>query len=178
MTIHPFEKYQCKYCAAEFIPIPEAPNCPNCGLKAEQIFPHFMMDMVSSASFNIHKHKSAFPGAWAVCGIADWYYSMIFYFIVFVSEELKIEQTEVLHREYSEITAQSLTSRFLEPINFGETEHLRNHLEVILPIFLKTIKANDIRLEEEMQQVVDSARKACANARVVTSSGQIMFYPF
>lgn len=157
MTDHSFVDYKCKYCGANFVPMLQIANCPNCGLKSEKIFDDFIDEVIGSALFNISspRYKNAFPGAWAVCNIGDWYYKMTFLFIIFVSEELKIEQIEVLHQEYSEITAQSLSSHFLETIDFGSTDYLKNHLKVYLPMFLKTSKAHCIRLADEAKKVVD-----------------------
>ena len=138
-----------KYCGASFVPIPEASNCPNCGLKSQEVFnKNSLYEVFTSATFNISspRSKSVIPIAWWISGIGDWYYRMTFQFISFsVSEELKIEEREVLQREYSEITVQPLVSRFLEYVNFGKTDYLKNQLKAYTYlVFLSSAKTNYI----------------------------------
>ena len=77
---------------------------------------------------------------------------MTFQFISFVSEELKIEEREELQREYSEITVQPLVSRFLEYVNFGKTDYLKNQLKAYLVVFLSSAKTNYIRIVDEAKK--------------------------
>ena len=155
MTIHSFVEYKCKYCSADFVPMPGNANCPNCGIRSEEIFNSFIDEATSSASFNIGKFKSALPGAWAVCNIGDWYYSVTFHFISFVAEELKIEQKDVLWKEYTDSVVLPLVSRFLATSDLGESNYLKKHLEIYLVVFLLTAKANLIRIEDELIKSVN-----------------------
>ena len=113
-----------------------------------------MKSLTSAGTFNISspRSKSVIPIAWWISGIGDWYYRMTFQFISFVSEELKIEEREVLQREYSEITVQPLVSRFLEYVNFGKTDYLKNQLKAYLVVFLSSAKTNYIRIVDEVKK--------------------------
>jgi hypothetical protein len=154
MTHHSCVDYQCKYCCAKFVPIPEASNCPNCGLKSQEVFSEFIYEVFSSATFNMSdaRSKSAIPIVWSISGIGDWYYWMTFQFISFVSEELKIEEREVLQRKYSENTVSLLASRFVEHINCGKTDYLKSHLKAQLVVFLSSAKTNYIRMVAEAKK--------------------------
>jgi hypothetical protein len=140
MTIHSLVEYKCKYCGADFVPIPEAPHCPNCGMKSEEIFSEFIDEALCSAVYNISIYKSTFPSVWGILGIGDQYYAITFSFISFLSTQLKIEDKDVLTKEYSESEAQSLVSQFLE--DFGDSNYLKTHLKVYLRCFLMSAKVN------------------------------------
>lgn len=142
MTSHSDVNYQCQYCHADFVPILEAPHCPNCGMKSEEIFSEFIDEALCSAIFNISRYKSTFPPVWGIFGIGDRYYAITFSFISFLSTQLKIEEKDALTKEYSENEAQSLVSQFLEPKDFENSNYLKTHLKVYLRCLLISAKVN------------------------------------
>lgn len=120
MTIHSKVSYQCKFCCTNFVPIPEAPNCPRCQEIADGIFVDFVADTICSAKFNLSNYHSFYPGAWYVGTLGDHYYMMAFFFLDYVCGELKARKRNLLSRKFSETQVDALASQFLTAKGFPE----------------------------------------------------------
>lgn len=121
MTLHSKVNYQCKFCDTFFVPIPEAPNCPNCNIKSGQVFDDFVQDTLSSVLFNLGKFHSVMPPAWYRGTIGDFYYFNAFLFLGFVCMGVPVSRRKILKRRFSDDEIDSFTTAFLDFLPFEES---------------------------------------------------------
>lgn len=137
MTIHSDVKYKCKNCDTPFVPIPEAPNCPKCLCKSDTVFPDFVKDTIDSAQFNL-SHYGMFVKMWLELNVGDFYYFWAFRFLHYVCSELKVDKYHLLSRGFSKAHADLLASRFLNQLEYKESQsHWKHGLATYLSLLLQ-----------------------------------------
>ena len=138
MTVHSQVDYKCNCCNTHFIPIPESPNCPQCNQPSEILFGNFIKDTITSAQFNVTKYQNFIPPAWLACTTGDHYYSIAFAFLDYVSCKIKTREPRLLSKIFSEYDIDSLTTQFLELLDFVDQPYRFPGLKTYLSLLLHT----------------------------------------
>ena len=129
MTLHSFLDYQCSSCGVHYIPLPVAPNCPNCNYEPTVVFQHFIENVIRSALSNLKQTGSFVPHFDIMVPISNEYRWLAFNLLSFAADMLKVDRKGLLSLDISEDTAKYLAFQFMGRFDFGEEEYMLNTFE-------------------------------------------------